>query len=49
MVHRMSEWYRAQGALKSVLSNRGLGTKAKKCLYEGVIVVTALWEQRHGV
>ena len=25
-------------ALKSVLSNRGLGIKAKKCLYEGVIV-----------
>ena len=30
------------GALKSVLSNRGLGIKAKKCLYEGVIVPTAL-------
>ena len=29
------------GALKSVLSNRGLGIKAK-CLYEGVIVPTAL-------
>ena len=32
---------RAWGALKSVLSNRGLGIKAKKCLYEGVIVPTA--------
>ena len=32
------------GALKSVLSNRGLGIKDKKCLYEGVIVPTALYE-----
>ena len=31
------------GALKSVLSNRGLGIKAKKCLYEGAIVPTALY------
>ena len=31
------------GVLKSVLSNRGLGIKAKKCLYEGVIVPTALY------
>ena len=29
--------------MKSVLSNRGLGIKAKKCLYEGVIVPTALY------
>ena len=29
--------------LKSVLSNRGLGIKAKKCQYEGVIVPTALY------
>ena len=42
MVHRMNEGYRAWGALKSVLSNRGLG-KAKKCPYEGVIVPTALY------
>ena len=42
VVHRMNEGYRAWGALKSVLSNRGLGIKAKKCLYEGVIVPTAL-------
>ena len=33
----------ATGALKSVLSNRGLGIKAKKCLYEGVSVPTALY------
>ena len=42
VVHTMNELYRAWGALKSVLSNRGLGIKAKKCLYEGVIVPTAL-------
>ena len=35
VVHRMNEGYRAWGALKTVLSNRGLGRKAKKCLYEG--------------
>ena len=33
VVHRMNEEYRACGALKSVLNNRGLGIKAKKCLY----------------
>ena len=38
----MNEGYRAWGVLKSVLSNRGLGIKAKKCLYEGVIVPMAL-------
>ena len=42
VVHRMNEGYRAGGVLKSVLSNRGLGIKAKKCLYEGVIEPTAL-------
>ena len=42
-VHRMNEWHRAWGALKSVLSNRGLGIKAKKCLYKGVIVPMALY------
>ena len=41
--HRMNEGYRAWGALKSVLSNRRLGIKAKKCLYEGVIVPMALY------
>ena len=29
--------------LKSVLSNRGLEIKAKKCIYEGVIVLRALY------
>ena len=39
----MNEGYRALGELKSVLSNRGLGIKAKKCLYKGIIVQTALY------
>ena len=39
----MNERDRALGTLKSVLSYRGLGIKAKKCLYEGVIVPTALY------
>ena len=43
VVHRMNERYRAWRALKSVLTNRGLGIKAKKCLYERVIVQTALY------
>ena len=43
VVHRIKEGYRASGALKSGLSNRGLGIKAMKCLYEGVIVPTALY------
>ena len=42
VVHRMKEGYRAWGAPRNVLSYRGLGIKAKKCLYEGVIVPTAL-------
>ena len=43
VVNRMNEGYRAWGGLKSVLSNRGLGIKAKKCLYEGVILPTTLY------
>ena len=43
VVHRMNEGYIAWGALKSVLSNKGLGIKAKKCLYEEVIVPTAFY------
>ena len=39
----MNERYRSWGALKRFLSNRALGIKAKKCLYEGVIVPTALY------
>ena len=50
VVHRLNEGYRAWASLKSVLSNRGLGIKAKKCLYEGVIVYQRrCTEQRHGV
>ena len=43
VVHRMNEGYRAWGVQKSVLSNRGLGIKAKKCLYEGAVVPMALY------
>ena len=39
----MNEGYGAWGALKSILSNRGLGIEPKKCLYEGVIVPTAVY------
>ena len=43
VVHRMNKGHRALGVLKSVLSNRGFGMKAKTCLYKGVIVPTALY------
>ena len=43
VVHRMNEGFKAWRAMKRVLCNRGLGIKAKKCLYEGVIVPTALY------
>ena len=43
VVNRMNEGYKAWGALKSVLSNRGLGINAKKCLYEGGIVASVLY------
>ena len=43
VVHRMTEGYSAWGSLKHVQSNRGLGIKAKKCLYEGVIVPMVLY------
>ena len=43
VVHRMNQLYRAWGALRSLLITRGLGIKDKKCLYEGVIVPTALY------
>ena len=49
VVHRINEGYRAWGTMKSMLSNRGLGIKAKKCLYERVIVPTVFSEQRHGL
>ena len=43
VVLRMNEGYRARRALKGVLSNEGLWVKSTKCLYEGVIVRTALY------
>ena len=43
VAHRMNRKYKAWGALKSVLSNTGLGMNAKKCLYERVFVPTALY------
>ena len=43
VTHRMNEGYTSWGVLKSLLSNRGLGIKVKKCLYERVIVPTALY------
>ena len=43
VVYRMNKGYTAWGALKSMQINRGLRIKAKKCLYEGVIVPTALY------
>ena len=46
MVHVMNQGYRPCGALKSVPSNRGPWLKPKKCLYEGVIVPTALYGTR---
>ena len=43
VLYRMNKGYREWGALKNVLSNRGLRILAKKCLYEGVNVPTALY------
>ena len=43
VVYRTNEGYRAWGALKGVLDNRGLVINAKNCLYEGIIVRTALY------
>ena len=43
VVHRMNVWYRAWGVLKSVLCNSGLGIKAMKHIYQGVIVATAFY------
>ena len=41
--HSINEGYRAWRVLKSVMSIRGLVIKAKKCLYVGIIVSTALY------
>ena len=45
VVHRMNEGYRDWGGLKSVLSNRGLGIKDKKCQYEEVMYRRRYTEQ----
>ena len=47
--YTMNEGYRAWGVLKCVLSNTEPVIKAQKCLYEGVIVSTALYGAEHGV
>ena len=39
----MNEGYRILEVVKSVLNNRRFGIKAKKCVYEEVIVSTALF------
>ena len=44
VVHRINAGYKARGALKGVLRNRGLWITDKKCLYEEVSVPTALYE-----
>ena len=43
VVHRINRGYRPWGALKSMLSNRELGIKVEKCLYEGITVPMALY------
>ena len=44
VAHLMNEGHRAwRRALKRVLSKRGMGIKAKKCLYEGIILPMALY------
>ena len=48
VVHRMNEGYRAWGALKSVLSNRGLGIKAKSSNYSnGVVGSGGIWYEKY--
>ena len=49
LVHRMNERYRAWETLKSVLNNRGVGIKANKCQYEGVIVPMSLYGSSRGM
>ena len=39
----MTEGYRALGAPKSVINNKGFGINANKCQYEGVIVPKPLY------
>ncbi len=41
--NRVKEVSKCMGGLKSVLGNRALGMNAKRRLYEGVVVSTALY------
>ena len=41
----MNEGYRAWGAMKSVLSNKGLGISVKKLLHKGEIVKVNVLEE----
>ena len=43
VVHRMNEGIECVWVLKIMLSNIGLGMYVKKCLYEKVFVLTALY------
>ena len=43
VVQRMNEWYKAYGALKSVICNRGMRINVEKCLYEGVVAPITLY------
>ena len=43
VVHRMNEVCKVRLSLKSKLGNRGLWINYNKCLYDGVIVPTALY------
>ena len=49
VIHRMNKWYKAWGALKSVLSNIEFWIKAKKYLFELVIILTALYRACRGM
>ena len=48
VAHIMNGGYRAWGALKSVLSNRGLGIKAKKCLLLLLLLLKEVGNARLG-
>ena len=47
--HRMNEGHKTWGALKRFPSIGGLGINVEKCLYEGVIVPTALYAHGGGM
>ena len=48
-VRRMNEGYRALGALKSVMSNKGLGIKPRSVYTKEQLYQRRCTEQRHGV